>query len=48
MTDTNREVHNKEAEPEKDVERTKAQRVFNPAVDIIEQKEYIILLADMP
>lgn len=45
MTDTNREMQNKEAQSEKNI---KSQRVFTPAVDIIEQKDYIIVLADMP
>ncbi len=48
MTDTNKDIQKKEAELEKGVERTKANRVYTPAVDIIEQKEYIILFADMP
>ena len=48
MTDTKRDLLKKEAELEKGVERTRAKRVFTPAVDIIEQKDYIILLADMP
>jgi HSP20 family molecular chaperone IbpA len=48
MTDKQREVQKKEAELEKGVERTSPRTVYTPAVDIIEQKEYIILLADMP
>ncbi|MEN8262791.1 MAG: Hsp20/alpha crystallin family protein [Nitrospirota bacterium] len=48
MTDTKRDLLKKEAELEKGVERTRAKMVFTPAVDIIEQKDYILLFADMP
>jgi HSP20 family molecular chaperone IbpA len=48
MTDREKQLQKKEAELEKGVERTRAKRVYTPPVDIIEQKEYIILLADMP
>ncbi len=48
MTDTKRDLLKKEAALEKGIERTRAKRVFTPAVDIIEQKDYIILFADMP
>ena len=48
MTDTKKEIQKREAELEKGVERTKAKAVYTPEVDIIEQKEYMILLADMP
>ncbi len=48
MTDTNKELQKREKELEKGVERTMAKNVYTPPVDIIEQKEYIILLADMP
>jgi len=48
MTDTKRDLLKKEAELEKGIERTRAKRVFTPAVDIVEQKDYILLFADMP
>ena len=48
MTDTTREIKKKEAELEKGVERTATQRVYTPAVDIIEKENDIFLLADMP
>ena len=48
MTDTNKELQKKEAELEKGVERTKAKQVYTPAVDIIEKKDNIVLIADMP
>jgi HSP20 family molecular chaperone IbpA len=47
MTDTG-EMKKKEAGLEKGVERTMAKKVYTPAVDIIEKKDYIMLLADMP
>jgi HSP20 family molecular chaperone IbpA len=47
MTET-REIQKKEAELEKGVERTRARRVFTPAVDIIEKENDILLVADMP
>jgi HSP20 family molecular chaperone IbpA len=48
MTDTNREIQKKEAEMEKGVEHTRATRVFTPTVDIVEHKNNIVVLADMP
>jgi len=48
MTDTLKEVQKKEAELEKGVERTRETRVFTPAVDIIEEDNDIVILADMP
>ncbi len=48
MTDTKRDLLKKEAELEKGIERTRAKSVFTPAVDIVEQKDYILLFADMP
>lgn len=48
MTDTKKDIQKKEAELEKGVERTREQRVYTPRVDIIEKKEYILLVADMP
>ncbi len=48
MTDRKKDLQKNEAELEKVVERTRAKRVFTPAVDIVEQKDYILLFADMP
>ncbi|MEW6601983.1 MAG: Hsp20/alpha crystallin family protein [Nitrospirota bacterium] len=48
MTDTVKEVQKKEAELEKGVERTREVRVYTPSVDIIEKKNDIVILADMP
>jgi len=48
MTDRTKELQKKEAELEKGIERTKAKKVYTPAVDIIEKKDTIVLLADMP
>ena len=48
MTDIKKDLQKKEADLEKGEERTRAKRVFTPAVDIIEQKDYILLFADMP
>ena len=48
MTDRKKDLQKKEAELEKVVERTREKRVFTPAVDIVEQKDYILLFADMP
>ena len=48
MTDIKRELQKKEAELEKGVEHTRATRVFTPTVDIVEHKNDIVVLADMP
>jgi HSP20 family molecular chaperone IbpA len=48
MTDTRKEVQKKEAGLERGVERTRTKRVYAPAVDIIEKRDDIVLLADMP
>jgi len=48
MTDTRMELQKQEAELEKGVEHTRATRVFTPTVDIIEHKNDIVVLADMP
>ncbi len=47
MTDRG-EIKKREAELEKGIERTKARRVFMPAVDIVEKENDIVLFADMP
>lgn len=48
MTDTTKDLQKKEVELEKGVERTRAKKVYTPAVDIIEKKDTIVVLADMP
>jgi len=48
MTGKDKKTQKQEVQLEKGVERTRPNRLYTPAVDIIEQKEYIILLADMP
>ena len=47
MKDT-RGMKKKEEGLEKGMERARAKRVYTPAVDIIEKKDFIMLLADMP
>jgi HSP20 family protein len=48
MVDTAKEMQKKEAEAPEKGELTRARRVYNPAVDIIEKKDDIIVIADMP
>ncbi len=48
MTETKELKKKEEAEIEKGVERTKARRVYKPAVDIIEKEGEIVLFADLP
>jgi len=48
MADETKDVQKKEAESPEKGEQTRQIRIFKPAVDIIERKEDIILLADMP
>jgi len=48
MSVATKEVEKKEAKLHDGVERTRAKRVYTPAVDIIEKDEEIYLLADMP
>lgn len=48
MAETVKEIQKKEAETMEGVERTRAKRVYAPAVDIIERKEDIVVLADVP
>lgn len=49
MTDNVKEVQKKkEAELQTGVERTRAIRVYNPYVDILERKDDIVVMADMP
>ncbi len=48
MATKTKELQKKEARLKEGVERTKAKRLYCPAVDIIERKNDIVLLADMP
>ncbi len=48
MVEVTKEVQKKEAETPERGERTRAKKVYNPAVDIIERKDDIIVIADMP
>ncbi len=48
MADKSKEVQKKEAEKNDVAERTRAVKIYNPDVDIIEGKDRIILIADMP
>jgi len=43
-----KEIQKKEARVKGEVERTKERRLYCPAVDIIERKDDIVLIADMP
>ena len=48
MDETAREIQKKEAETPETGERTRATRVYSPQVDIVERKEEIVVIADMP
>lgn len=48
MAEAAREVQKKEAETPQGVERTRPHRVYTPDVDIVERKDDIIVMADMP
>ena len=48
MVEAAKDVHKKEAETLQGGERTRTRRVYTPAVDIIERKDDIIVVADMP
>jgi len=48
MSVATKEIEKKEATLREGVERTRARRVYNPAVDIIERENDIVLVADMP
>jgi HSP20 family protein len=47
MQDT-KEIQKKETAMKQDVEPTRAGKVYTPAVDIIERKDDIVVIADMP
>lgn len=48
MAETCGEIKKKEAGAPESGERTRACRIYSPQVDIIERKEDIIVMADMP
>lgn len=48
MVTAQKDVRKKEAEVTEGVERTRSKRLYTPAVDIIENKEDLVLIADMP
>ena len=48
MPDMAKDIQKKEAESPERGERTRTRRVYTPAVDIIERKNDIIVIADMP
>jgi HSP20 family protein len=48
MTDGKQDLTKKEASTPEGVERTRPQKVYTPDVDIIEQKDEIIVTADLP
>lgn len=48
MAENKTDIQKKEAETVEQIERTRAGKVFCPSVDIIETKDEIDLMADMP
>jgi HSP20 family protein len=48
MADKTAEVQKQEMEKVERIERSRAAKVFNPDVDIIERKNDIVVIADMP
>ncbi|OPY04151.1 MAG: Spore protein SP21 [Syntrophorhabdus sp. PtaB.Bin184] len=48
MADKTKEIQKKEAAEADLVERTRAAKIYNPDVDIIEGKDRIVVIADMP
>jgi len=48
MAKTQEAIQKKEAQEVERVERTRATRVYTPDVDIIERKDDILVIADMP
>lgn len=48
MADATKEILKKEAGTPEGVERTRTRKVYTPAVDIIEKKGEIVVIADMP
>ena len=48
MADKSKELQKKEVEKTDIAERTRAVKIYNPDVDIIEGKDKILVIADMP
>ncbi|MBP1750283.1 MAG: Molecular chaperone IbpA, family [Deltaproteobacteria bacterium] len=48
MADKSKELQKKEADKTDIAERTRAAKIYNPDVDIIEGKDKIVVIADMP
>lgn len=48
MATMTQEIQKKEAEEKRGLERTRSKRVYTPAVDILEEKDGLLLIADMP
>jgi HSP20 family protein len=48
MADKTQDIQKKEMEKVDRIERTRSARVYTPNVDIVERKDDILLLADMP
>lgn len=48
MADKSKEMQKKEAAEAELVERTRAAKIYNPDVDIMEGKDRIVVIADMP
>ncbi len=48
MADKTKEIQKQEPEKVERIERSRAAKIFNPDVDIIERKEDIMVVADMP
>jgi HSP20 family protein len=48
MAEVSKEIEKKESQSPERVERTWSNRTYSPQVDIVEQKEHIVVIADMP
>lgn len=48
MEATAKDVQKKESEVKEGVERTRSKKLYTPAVDIVEGKDSLFLIADMP
>ncbi len=48
MAEVTKELQKKEVETQEGIERTRERKVYVPAVDIVEKKGEILLVADMP
>ena len=48
MAETAKDVQKKEAETPEKGELTRARKIYSPAVDIIERKDDIVVIADVP